>query len=143
MGNVRREGYHTRKRVEVRTNRGFLLFEVVVSIVIITAGILFIMRSYSSSKDSIARSGEILRTSLLLEDKMWEYEAMEEVGSDKDSGDFEDAEGYAWEMEAEPPEVEGFDMDPKYNVIRLSVFKEREKEKTEYTIWTYLKYKFI
>ena len=36
--------------------KGFLLFEVIISIVIITAGLLFVMRAYSSSKAALEKS---------------------------------------------------------------------------------------
>jgi hypothetical protein len=121
--------------------KGFLLFEVIMSIVIITAGLLFITRSYSSSKMSVDRSGEIFRTSLLLESKMWEYEAAEEISDQRESGDFEEAEGYSWEMEAEPVE-EGLER-PKLSLVTLRVFKEKDREATEYSVRTYLKYKFL
>lgn len=120
-------------------NKGFLLFEVMVSIVIITAGIMFIMRSYATSKEAIERSGGIFRTSLLLEEKMWEYEAMGEIREEAESGDFDEAEGYAWKMKSEPPEGEEFT--PRFNIVRLSVFKEKKRKSTEYSLWTYLRYK--
>lgn len=125
-------------------NRGFLLFEVVMSIAIITTGIFFIMRSYSSSKMAIERSGEIFRTSLLLENKMWEYEERGEILNETDSGDFKEAEGYSWEIEAEPleeDEEEGFVIKPKLNIVTLSVFEEKDRKNTEYSVRTYLKNK--
>jgi hypothetical protein len=127
--------------------KGFLLFEVMMSIVIITTGILFIMRSYSSSKMSIERSTEIFRTSLLLESQMWEYEEEGKIREERDRGDFEEPEGYSWEIEAEPleeEEGEGFSITfkPKLNVVRLSVFEEKDRKNTEYYVWTYLKNKF-
>tara|TARA_B100000315_G_C14405030_1_gene508279 strand:- start:343 stop:723 length:381 start_codon:yes stop_codon:yes gene_type:complete len=119
--------------------RGFLLFEVMLSIVIVTVSALFIMRSYSSSKMSIQRSTEILRTALLLENKMFDYEIEGAIRDEEQDGDFEENDNYSWEMEAESLD-EGFG-EPKFNIVRLSVFKEKNRKNTEYSLWTYLKYK--
>lgn len=122
-----------------RSRKGFLLFEVMLSIVIVTISALYIMRSYSSSKMSIQRSTEILRTALLLENKMFDYEIEEAIRDEKQDGDFEENDNYSWEMEAKP-ESEGFG-EPKFNIVRLSVFKEKSRKNTEYSLWTYLLYK--
>ncbi|MFH1593492.1 MAG: type II secretion system protein [Candidatus Omnitrophota bacterium] len=120
--------------------RGFLLFEVVISIVIITTGLLFIMRSYTSSKDSIIRAGEVSRAILILESKMWEFEVKGEVEGGGASGDFKKIEGYKWELEADAlEESETFGSQEKLYAVTLSVFKDDKRGKNKYTIWTYLK----
>ena len=119
--------------------KGFLLFEVMMSIVIVTTGLLFIMHSFSASKRSIDKSTEMFKISLLLTSKMWDYEAAGEIEEGGDSGDFEEEEGYSWEVDAEPVEsVEGFDFTPELNSLELSVFKEKERKSTEYSVSTYL-----
>ena len=121
--------------------KGFLLFEVLVSIVIVTAALLFITRSYSSSKDAIGMSTEIFKTALLLEEKMWGYEEMGEIREGSESGDFREHEGYSWKVSAEsldPEKIGGSEL----NITRLKVFEEKKEKKTAYSIWTYLKNKF-
>ena len=119
--------------------KGFLLFEVMVSIVIVTTGLLFIMHSYSTSKKSIEKSKEVFKISLLLESKMWEYEAAGEIAEERDSGDFEEEEGYSWEVDVKPVESEdGLGLISKLNALRLSVFEEKERKSTEYAVSTYL-----
>jgi len=119
--------------------KGFLLFEVMVSIVIISIGILFITRLFSSSTDSIKRSLDVFKVSLLLEEKMWELEEKGKIPREKSSGDFKEHEGYAWEIEAEPLEDENsFELSPKLNIVRLRAFKEKDRKSTEYSLATYL-----
>ena len=119
--------------------KGFLLFEVMMSIVIVTAGLLFIMHAYSASKRAIDRSSEAFKISLLLASKMWEYEAADEIEEERDSGDFEEEEGYSWETDVEAvQDEEDFDLTSELNALRLSVFKEKERKFTEYSISTYL-----
>ncbi|MCK4462843.1 MAG: hypothetical protein KAU58_00860 [Candidatus Omnitrophica bacterium] len=116
--------------------KGFLLFEVMISIVIITAGLLFIMHSYSTSKNSIQRSTEVFKTSLLLENKMFEYEVQEGIEEDsEDDGEFEEDEEYGWEIAA------NFKEDLNLNLVTLKVFQEKDRDNTEYPIFTYLKSK--
>lgn len=122
--------------------KGFLLFEVMMSIVIITAGLLFITRSYSSSKDSIRRSIDVFRTTFLLEEKMWELEESGEAAAEKSSGEFKEPEGYEWEIEAENLDDEAFG-DSKLNIVTVRVFDKKNRKKTIYSLWTYLKDKFL
>lgn len=118
-----------------RNSRGFLLFEVVISIVLITAGLLFIMRSYSSSKNSIQRSTEVFRTSLLLEGKMWEFEEKGLIEEGSKEGDFAENEEYSWQAEVIRME------DSNLNQVTLAVFRKKDRKDTEYFISTYLKNK--
>ena len=115
--------------------RGFLLLEVVVSLVIITAGLLFVARSYSSSKEAFQRSGEIFETSLLIEKSFWEYEERGEIVEGETSGDFKDKDGYSWQISAKRFEGSGL------NIVESEVFKEKDPLRTKYSVSTYLKNK--
>lgn len=115
--------------------KGFLLLEVIISIVIITAGILFIVRSYSSSKNAIEKSRELFEASLLLEKKMWEFEEKGEIEEGEKTGDFEDEEGYSWNMKASRPE------NSDLNLAVLSVFQTENPLDTSYSVSTYLRNK--
>ncbi len=118
-----------------RNDKGFLLFEVMISIVIIATGLLYVARSYSSSKDSLQRSTGIVKTSLLLEKKMFEFEEKGEIEEGEKSGDFEEDEEYSWEITAE------FKEDLNLNLVTLEVFQKKDRDKTGYAISTYLKSK--
>lgn len=115
--------------------KAFLLFEVMVSILIFTSSILFIARSYSSSKDTIRRSTDMLKTSLLLENHMWQYEATGEIDPNPAAweGNFPEDPLYAWFMASIP------EQDQKYNLVVLNVYQRANAPDTGYSISTYLK----
>ena len=122
--------------------KGFLLFEVIISIVIVTAGLLFIMHSFSSAKNSIRRSSDVFKTSLLAEDKLWEYVAVGEIAEGTYEGDFKDDEEYSWKIETEPlDEKESITRYTGLEIVTLEVFQKKNPEKTKYLIETYLKNK--
>ncbi|MFC1624077.1 hypothetical protein ACFL28_01980 [Candidatus Omnitrophota bacterium] len=114
-------------------NKAFLLFEVMVSIVVITIGFFFIVNSYVSSKNSLQRSTELFKTTLLLESKMWEIEQKGELEEGIKSGDFRWDERYAWQIETARME------EAELNLVRLSVFQKKDPRLTEYSIVTCLK----
>ena len=116
-------------------DKGFLLFEVLITIVIITAGLLFIIQAYRASKDGLRRSTQILRTSFLLEQKMWEFEEQGEIEEGTETGDFGSAGRYVWNIDAARIE------DTNFNTVILSVYQEDDPEKTKYSIQTFLKNK--
>jgi type II secretory pathway pseudopilin PulG len=114
--------------------RGFLLFElfeVMISIVIITIALIFIARSYSSSKNSIRKSGEVIKALLYLENKMWEFEDTGEVEASTAEGSFDDK--YTWKMTAEAME------DTELNLMRMEILKKEDKAR--YAVSTYLRNK--
>jgi len=114
------------------TDKGFLLFEVMVSIVIITTALLFIVRAYSVAKDSIRRSGELFKTTLLLENKLWGLDDKGKIEEGSDNGDFIEAEGYSWESNVERIE------DSELHLVTITVFLARDREHTEYSMQTIL-----
>jgi Tfp pilus assembly protein PilV len=84
----------------MKSRRGFLLLEVMVSLVVITGGLLFVMRVYSTAKDALSRSRDFFKYSLLLEEKMYDFEERGVIEEDKDQGHFPSSEHYLWEVEA-------------------------------------------
>ena len=58
----------------MRTKRGFLLLEVMASIIIITGGLLFVTRVYSTVRMALERSHALFKNSLLLEEKVYDFE---------------------------------------------------------------------
>ncbi len=115
--------------------RGFLLFEVMVSIVVITVCLLFVARSYSSSTNAIRKSRELIRAALLLENKMWELEQIGEIEESRVEGNFEEDENYSWIMSAQRME------DTDLNLVRLEILETEAPERGKYSISTYLKNK--
>ena len=58
----------------MKGNRGFLLLEVIVTIAIITCGLIFVMKTYTISSQVIKNSKDLFKFSLLLEEQMFGFE---------------------------------------------------------------------
>jgi len=106
-----------------------------ISVVIITAGIIYVAHSFNASKNSCQRSQEILMSSLLLDDRMWEYEQSGEIAGGVSGGDFSAAPGYGWEVEADKAE------DEEVFLVRAKVFRKDDPKKSAHSIETYLREK--
>ena len=119
----------------MKKNKGFLLFEVVISIVIITTGILFVMRGYLASKDSLQKSQELLKAALFLESGMWEFEEAGQIEEKEDGGDFSYDKNFAWKVNAEILE------ETEISLVTFEVFSKKDPENTIESIQTYLKNK--
>lgn len=129
------------------TNRkGFLLLEVIIAIAILTGGLVFVMRVYSTAKYAIQRSFVIFRSALLLESRMFEYEEKGKIRDDMNEGkDFADDRDYSWKMSAIPvgrdPVLQD---DLGIDTVTLEVLRNKDKEEkrsyvTVYSVVTYLK----
>lgn len=89
-----------------RHRKGFLLFEVIIAVAILSSAIVLIMQGFITSMKAIRVSEDRMRAAGHLQEKMWEIEdesAREGVlmiGSS--SGDFDD--GFKWELAVAPVE---------------------------------------
>lgn len=71
----------------IRKNNGFLLIEILVTVVIVSASIIFINHAFTSSLKAIAVSNDYLSSVLLLEDKSFDFEAYPYVDESSFSGE--------------------------------------------------------
>ena len=117
----------------MRTRGGFLLFEVLVAIVIVTAGLLVIIRSYSSSRKAFQRSIELCRIPLVVEKVLWEFEERGEIEEGDKSGDLEGTENYHWNIRARRLEDLGL------NCVTLELSQEGDPDSVPYSVSTYLR----
>lgn len=69
-------GYRVPIRATRRRQRedGFLLFEVMVTVAILSLGLILILRSFTTSLAAARTSQDYIRACLLVEEKMWELE---------------------------------------------------------------------
>ena len=125
--------------------KGFLLLEVIVSIVIITSGLLFVMRVYSTARHAIQRSSVLFESSLLLESGMFEFEEKGKIESGlKEGKRFPDGSSYSWLVkteEAPKDPVLGQKLDLNIVTLEVSRHKDREERKSyvsKYFLTTYL-----
>jgi len=125
--------------------RGFLLLEVIVSIVIITSGLLFVMRVYSTTRYAIQRSLVLFESGLLLESGMFEFEEKGRIESDlKDGKQFSRESGYSWMIKTEEAPKDpmlGQKLDLDIVTFEVSRHRDREERKSyvsKYFLTTYL-----
>lgn len=129
----------------MNNKRGFLLLEVVVSIAIITGGLVFVTRVYSTAKYAIQRSFVLFRSSLLLESKMFEFEEKGAIESDfKDGKVFSDDKDYSWSVSSTAVPKDPVLAQPlELNLVKLEVSRDKDRDErksyiTKYSSTTYL-----
>jgi len=125
--------------------KGFLLLEVIVSIVIITSGLLFVMRVYSTARYAIQRSLILFESGLLLESGMFEFEEKGKIESDlKDGKQFPQESPYSWSVKTEEAPKDpalGQKLDLDIVTFEVSRHKDRQERKSyvsKYFLTTYL-----
>ena len=121
----------------MRNNRGFLLLEVMASIIIITGGLLFVMRVYSTVRIALERSSALFKNSLLLEEKMFDFEEKGLIEEGSDMGHFPGADGYAWQVKASQLSLDNPDLSD-LETVELCVFNDKITPPDKYFISTYL-----
>ncbi|MFH1753705.1 MAG: prepilin-type N-terminal cleavage/methylation domain-containing protein [Candidatus Omnitrophota bacterium] len=84
-----------------KKSAGFLLLEVLVSITVIAVGLVYIVRSFSSSSRAIETAAHYLKSVSFLEEKLWDLEARKGVERGRETGRFESDENYSWKTEIE------------------------------------------
>lgn len=126
----------------MKSRRGILLLEVMVAIVVITGGLLFVMRVYSTAKYALDRSRDIFKHSLLLEEKIFDFEEKGAIEEDKENGRFPDLKDYFWEVEADALSLQGQELGDLCSV-KLDVFYRKDSSQSsgapeKYYLYTYL-----
>ena len=121
----------------MRTKRGFLLLEVMASIVIITGGLLFVMRVYSVARMALERSHSLLKNSLLLEEKAFDLEEKGILEEGMDTGHFSGSNDYSWQVNAYPLSEDNPSLSD-LNVLELGVLNNKTSQPYKYFIFTYL-----
>ena len=120
----------------MRGRKGFLLLEIIVSIALVTAVLLFVARVYSTSKNAIERSRTLFKYGLLLEEKMFDFEEHSEIEKGYREEEFRDHKNYFWAVNA----IQISDEEP-INLVTLDVFENKGPSLIKYSLTTYLKNK--
>ena len=85
----------------MRKSKAFLLLEVMLAMVMVTSGLLFVIRIYSAAKGAMDRSRALFASSLLLEQKMFDLQASAVLhGTGRTL--FPDHKGCYWEARVTP-----------------------------------------
>jgi len=117
--------------LKIRDKKGFLLLEVLVSITIITLGLVYIIRSFSSSSRAVDTATKFLKSVALAEEKMWDLEAAGFIAKGTDEGKFA-GEQFAWKTETEAVK------DASINQVKLKVEWKGRRGTQRVSLDTYL-----
>ena len=112
-----------------------MLLEVMASIVVITGGLLFIMRVYSTAKEALDRSRTLFGHSLLLEEKIFDFEEKGEAERLSKEYELAGVKNHLWSANAQPAALEGSSL----NVLTLAVFQKNVSNPARHSLVTYLK----
>ncbi|OGG51571.1 MAG: hypothetical protein A3F84_06410 [Candidatus Handelsmanbacteria bacterium RIFCSPLOWO2_12_FULL_64_10] len=82
--------------------QGYLLFEVMVAVVILSAGIAVALRSFSGSLQGVRMVEGRMAARLRLEEKVGDLRRRGVSGAGKVEGGFPDAPGSTWSVQATP-----------------------------------------
>ena len=115
--------------------KGFMLLEVIMSIFIVTVGVVFVIGSFITSVKTYKVSRVYSELQYLVAEAMWEYEASGEIEETSDSGDFKNNKNASWKIKA--IELE----DIPINETRLEVTIKEDEMKRSFEIMTYLRKK--
>ncbi len=117
-----------------RNKKGFLLLEVLISVAILSFGLVLIINSFSKSLRVSELSENYFKANLLLSKKLFEIENNPEgfLEERQSNGNFEDLGGrFSWQLEVEKIEEE------KLSEVKLKVFWLQNKKEEALTIATY------
>ena len=89
-----------------RPPRGFLLFELMVAVIVLSVSLAIISRAFIHSLVALKTSAQFFKGGLLLENKMWELEQKKGVSPEKEEGTFEElGGGFRWIVETKEMET--------------------------------------
>ncbi len=118
------------KFLPARDRRGYLLFEVLLSLVILSAGLIMVSRSFLSSISAAELVKSHSQAVLLLERKLAEVESGEiEIAPYSEETVEGEEGGFRWKILAKRPEDE-IDFSAPYTEVQVEVnWDERGKER--------------
>lgn len=115
-----------------KPNKGFLLLEVLVSVTLITAGLVYVVRSFSSSSRAIGTATNYLKAVGMLEGKLFDLEVLGAVDEGDDDGKFEDDPTFGWKSSV------GRHKELPLNSVNVSVGWGRTPQRQEISAFTYM-----
>lgn len=135
--------------ITVKKNKdGFMLFEAILSVAILSLGLVLILHSFTGSLRAARVSQDYMRAALLLEDKMSRLEIRGSPPAGLSQGEFSQGnEGFTWEIKTTPVEgtSDGEEEEKKagLNEVRLTVSWSEGKRIQRATLITYLERKEV
>ncbi|MDD5680591.1 MAG: hypothetical protein PHI59_05075 [Candidatus Omnitrophica bacterium] len=121
----------SKKNKANRHKRGFMLLEVILSVFVVTVGVVFVISSFITSIKAFKASKVYLTALYLVEQKLWEYEEKGKIEEGRTSGKFDDYKDAEWDIEAK--EVDDL---PLYETAAAINIKD-EDVKRRFKVTTY------
>lgn len=114
-----------------KNEKGYLLFEVILSVAILSLGLVMLVRCFTTPLKAVKVSENHLKAALLLEEKMEELQTQSQSHSEAESGTFPDySEKFKWRVETSRDVNASWDND-KLIEAKLTVFwQEGKKERS-------------
>ena len=90
--------------IDLKANKGFLLFEVLVTVIILSVGLVLIIEAFLGSLRAASVSSNMFKAELLLEDRLFEHEVAGEIPPGRGDGKFfeEKIREFRWKEISEP-----------------------------------------
>lgn len=114
-----------------RTKAGFMLLEVILSVFVVTVGVVFVTGAFITSIKAFKASRIYANAVCLLENRMWEYEEKGNIEDGREAGKFDDYENAEWEIEAKELD------DMPLNETSAEVIIDGKGTKTRFKVVTY------
>jgi len=117
----------------VKNKRGFLLYDVLLALAILSIGLVTVLRSFSTSLQAVRTSRDYFKATLLLEDKLWEMERENSLPPGISRSSFPSSK-FSWKVETSAIEEEE---DMSLSAVKVTIsWKEGKGEKDiELTTW--------
>lgn len=121
--------------------KGFLLLEVILSVLVIGTGVMLIMRSYSTSLRASDTARVMTGACLILEEKLFELDVKgfkDGVQEGEENGACEGQENYSWAVDIYAPDEKDA---PRISKVDLGVNYKKGGQAKKVAVTTLLKYK--
>lgn len=121
-----------------KNKKGLLLFEVMLTVIILSVGLTLILHCFSISLNATKTAQYYTTAALLIEDKMWELENEGAIAADlTEEGQFSPPyQEFNWRLQTKDKPAQG--QADKINEVKLTVFWQEGKRKGSTVITTYL-----
>lgn len=120
--------------IRLKGNKGFLLFEVLISVIILSVGLILIIEALLTSLRAVKTSSNAFKAELMLEEKLFEYELAGEISAGTGEGKFEGTiREYRWEETSKKVN------EMQLNDLKFAVLWKEGNSTRQFSIETYLR----
>ncbi len=123
-------------------SEGFTLIEVLVSVVILSTGIVLVLSAFETSLVALSEARDALRASALIEMRLAEIRSKAAIGGDvsSSSGSFDSPyQAYMWRVVRESTGISHADRRGTNTLVQVTVTVGREGSPTEYEATSYVR----